>query len=202
MNRFVYSLTELVTFRSRNQKHDVQTLTFSLCWHKAQFRTGTANYWFCAFSLSSSVLPKIVREHFTSLHRANHPFILYIHRICSTQHTTHMRWYGIRVFATLAKRIYTLYPAVRPDLFRNEREQCIKKAFLLCNTQMKRSNITDTGDVKFAHKLQMKMKMFFFLLSFISSSFSILFSFGLVWVLLYVHGVDMRHSIFFVDVLI
>lgn len=106
------SLIGLVKFRSRNQEHDDKNLTFSLCWHKAQFNTGvpnTANYWFCAFSLSSSVLPKIVQEHFTSLHRANHPFVLYIHRICTIQHTTHMRWYRIRVFATLAKRIYTLY---------------------------------------------------------------------------------------------
>lgn len=123
MNRFVYSLTELVTFRSRNQKHDVQTLTFSLCWHKAQFRTGIANYWFCAFSLSSSCSTQKLYGNTLRLYtEQNHPFILYIHRICSTQHTTHMRWYGIRVFATLAKRIYTLYPAVRPDLFRNERE--------------------------------------------------------------------------------
>lgn len=133
----MYSLIELVIFRSRNQKHDMKNPTLSLCWLKAQFRTGKpniANYWFCAFSLSSSVLPKIVQEHFSSLHRTNHPFILYTHRICSTQHTTHMRWYGIRVFATLAKRIYTLYPAVRPDSFFVANESSVSKNRFYCVT--------------------------------------------------------------------
>lgn len=114
-------------------------------------------YWYTqqqiiGFALFRSV-PLFYRNILHLYTETNHPLVLYIY-VEYAAYNSCMRWFGIYVFLQLSQKGCTLYTQqCALTRFRNEGEQCIKKAFLLCNTQMKRSNITDTGDVKFAHKL-------------------------------------------------
>lgn len=143
----------------------------------------TENYWFCAFSLISVPpfsTPKIYilytgttttlyvsTPNEPSTFAPQYTYIISEEYAAYTQsiHRAHMRD-GVgnttggfcnsrkKDLSTYIYATDTLYPQSVRALTRYSNEsQCIKKAFLLCNTQTKRSNITDTGDVKFAHKL-------------------------------------------------